>query len=90
MGKACSWHLECLPWFLLDHIDYEWGKYRSIEVIDEARENFEDIITACNEIIDFNIEIDLLRAELNKRQSRRDIFEKTQFEKKCMFRLPRF
>ena len=82
--------LECLPWFLLNHKDYEWGKYRSIEVIDEARKNLEVIITACNKIIDFNLETDLLTAEINKRQSRRDIFEKTQFEKKCMFRLPRF
>ena len=77
--------LECLPWFLLNHIDYEWGKYRSIEIVDKARENLEDIITACNEIIDFNVEIDLLKAEINKRQSRCDRFEKTQFDKNVWF-----
>ena len=70
---------------MLCHIDYEWGKYRSIEVVDKARENLEDIITACNEIINFNLEIDLFTAEINKRQSRRDIFEKTQFEKYVWF-----
>ena len=70
---------------MLNHIDNEWGKYRSIEFIDEARKNLEYIITACNEIIDFNVEIDLLRAEINKRQSRRDRFEKTQFDKNVWF-----
>ena len=43
------------------------------------------IITACNEIIDFNLEIDFSTAEINRRQSRRDIFEKTQFDKYVWF-----
>ena len=83
-GRVAN-RLTRLPWFLDDHFLYDWPTYRCIEVIDEARENLEDIITACNEIIDFNVEIDLLRAEINKRQSRRDRFEKTQFDKNVWF-----
>ena len=51
-GRVAN-RLTNLPWFLRDHIDYEWGTYRNIKVIDEARNDLEDIITACNEIIDF-------------------------------------
>ena len=83
-GRVAN-RLTRLPCFLDDHFLYDWPTYRCIEVIDEARENLEDIITACNEIIDFNVEIDLLRAEINKRQSRRDRFEKTQFDKNVWF-----
>ena len=32
-----------------------------------------EIMTACNEVIDFNLKIDLLTAEISKRQSRRDV-----------------
>ena len=56
--------------FLVDYIDYQWGKHRRIEVIREARQNLNNVIKACNQVIDFNLKIVLLRAEINKRQSR--------------------
>ena len=73
------------PVYLADHIDYQWGGYRRIEVTEAARIYLKNIITTCNEVIDFNLKIDLLRAEISKRQSRRDVFEKTQYEKKVWF-----
>ena len=53
-----------------------WKEYRRIEVIESDSKNLKNIITACNEVIDFNLKIDLLRAGISKRQSRRDVLEK--------------
>ena len=57
----------------------------SLEVIEWDHKNKIKIITACNEVIDFNLKIELLRAEISKIQSRRDVFEKTQYEKRVWF-----
>ena len=51
-----------------------WKEYRRIEVIESDSKNLKNIITACNEVIDFNLKIDLLRAGISK--SRRDVLEK--------------
>ena len=68
------------PVYLADHIDYQWGGVRRLEVIKADWGNLTKIIKACNEIRSYNVRIELLRDEVRKRQSRRDVFEKTRYE----------
>ena len=65
-------------------------QYRHIEVIESAHRHLKDIIKACNETINLNLKVDLLRAEISKRQSRREILKKTQYEFKVLFKYHEF
>ena len=73
------------PVYLTDHIAHQWGGYRRTEVIESELDNLKTIITACIKVRNFKLKIDLLRAEISKRQSRRDILEKTHCEKIVWF-----
>ena len=39
------------------------------------------IISACYEIMSYNVKIELFRAELSRRQIKRDIFKKIEYER---------
>ena len=71
--------------YFADCAEHQWGGVRRLEVIEWDHKNLIKIITACNEVIDFILKIELLRAEISKIQSRRDVFEKTQYEKRVWF-----
>ena len=58
------------------------SRLASESMITEMGKYFIEIITACNKIIYFKIKIDWLTADISKTQSKRDILEKTQYEKK--------
>ena len=48
-------------------------------------DNLESIIRACNRIMTLNFDIRLLRTEINRRQSRRDLRKKRQFRGRVWF-----
>ena len=50
------------------------------KIIRADQENLTKIIEACNEIMAYNVRIELLRAEISRRPSRRDMFEKPRYE----------
>merc|ERR1719427_124247 len=50
------------------------------KIIRRDQENLTKIIEACNEIMAYNVRIELLRAEISRRPSRREMFEKPRYE----------
>ena len=61
-----------------------------IEAIESNRIFLKNVKRACYEIIELNLKIDLLTAEISKRQSRCDMLEKTQYKKKVRFKYQGF
>ena len=51
-----------------------------LEVIEAYHENLIEIITACDEVTTFISKISMLEGEIYRRQSRRDVFEKTYYD----------
>ena len=66
--------------YLADYTTYQWSGVRRLEVIKADQENLSKIIEACNEVMVHNVGIKSLRAEIRRRQSRRNVFEKTQYK----------
>ena len=68
------------PVYLSDYTEYQWDGVSRLEVIKANQENLTKIIKSCNEIMAYNVGIELLRAEISRRQSRREVFKKTRYE----------
>ena len=69
------------PINLADSTEHQLDEVRRCEVIELDRKILIESITACKEVKYFNPKIDLLGAEINKRQSRRNLLEKMEYEK---------
>ena len=67
------------PVYLVDYKEYQWGGVRRLEVFKADQENLTKSIEACNEFMTY-VRIKFLRAEISRRQSRRDVFAKTRYE----------
>ena len=55
-------------------------RVRRLEVIEAYHESLIEILTACEVVTTFIGKINMLRDEIGRRQSRRDVFEKTYFD----------
>ena len=63
-----------------DYKKSQWGEVRRLKVFWTDKENLTKIIEACNEVMAYNVRIELLRAEISRRPSRREMFEKPRYE----------